>query len=64
MLQDRVRSGERQVVVETDDPTRFDQLPTPPWTALEGCLLTDDWTLEELPLEEILIEMVRKPLSS
>lgn len=61
VLQDRVRSGERQIVVE-GDPDRFEMLPHPPWTALEGFLITDDWTLEELPLEEIFIEMVRKPL--
>ncbi len=62
VLQDRVRAGERQVVVEAGDPARFALLPHPPWTALEGLLVTDEWTLEELPLEEIFIEMVRKPL--
>ncbi len=61
VLQDRVRSGERQVVVE-GTPDRFKLLPHPPWTALEGLLVTDDWVLEDLPLEEIFIEMVRKPL--
>ncbi len=64
VLQDRVRSGERQVVVETDDPKRFDLLLCPPWAATEDLTPADDWTLEELPLEEIFIEMVRKPLSS
>ncbi len=63
VLQDRVRSGERQVVVEAADPAAFALLPYPPWTALEGCLPRDDWRLEELPLEEIFIEMVRKPLA-
>ncbi len=63
VLQDRVRSGERRVVVETADPASFERLPYPPWTALEGFLPRDDWILEELPLEEIFIEMVRKPLS-
>ncbi len=53
LLQDRVRDGERQVVVEADDPARFDLL-----------LPAGGWILEEMPLEEIFIEMVRKPLSS
>ncbi len=64
VLQDRLRGGERQVVVEADDPAGFERLPYPPWTALEGFLPRDDWLLEELPLEEIFIEMVRKPLNS
>ena len=63
VLQDHTRSGERQVVIETDEPARFELLPYPAWTALEGLLVTDDWTLEEMPLEEIFIEMVRKPLT-
>ncbi len=70
VLQDRIRSGERQVVVEADDPTRFDLLLWPPWAAPEATpacraenLPAGDWTLDELPLEEIFIEMVRKPLS-
>jgi len=64
ILQDRLREGERQVIVETDDPARFDLLPYPPFTALEGLLIDHDWSLEELPLEEIFIEMVRKPLAA
>ncbi len=51
ILQDRVRSGRRELVVEADDPSRFDELYPP-----------HGWRLEELPLEEIFIEMVRKPL--
>lgn len=62
ILQDRVRSGERQVVVEHSDPSRFALLPHAPWVGLEGLLVTDEWVLEDLPLEEIFIEMVRKPL--
>ena len=51
ILQDRVRSGRREVVVEADDPSRFDELYP-----------SYGWRVEELPLEEIFIEMVRKPL--
>ncbi len=53
ILQDRVRSGRRELVVEADDPSRFDELYPP-----------HGWRLEELPLEEIFIEMVRKPLQT
>ncbi len=51
ILQDRVRSGRRELVVEADDPSRFAELYP-----------SHGWRLEELPLEEIFIEMVRKPL--
>ena len=54
LLQDRVRSGERQVVVETAEPWRFDALADE----------LGQWSLEEMPLEEIFIEMVRRPLRS
>lgn len=64
ILQDRVQGGERQVIVEADEPARFEHLPYPPFTALEGLLIDHDWSLEELPLEEIFIEMVRKPLAT
>ena len=53
-LRDRLRSGERRVVVETSEPWRFDELAHD----------LGDWSLEEMPLEEIFIEMVRKPLGS
>ena len=62
ILQDRVRSGARCVVVENEDPSRFALLPHPPWVGLEGLLVTDEWILEDMPLEEIFIEMVRRPL--
>lgn len=67
VLQDRVRSGQRQVVIETDDPARFREFPYPPLEGLEGFLPTDvpgGWVLEEMPLEEIFIEMVRKPIQT
>ena len=54
ILQDRVRHGERQIVVQADDPARFPTLLSD----------TEGWSLEPLPLEEIFIEMVRKPLKS
>ena len=66
VLQDRVRSGERLVVVENDDPARFDPSrfdALPLHAAAEGSLHNALWTLEELPLEEIFIEMVRRPLA-
>lgn len=62
VLQDRVRDEERQVIVETHEPARFAELPYPPREGLEGFLQDDEWVLEEMPLEEIFIEMVRKPM--
>jgi ABC-2 type transport system ATP-binding protein len=44
-LHDETREGERRIVVEADDPSRFD--------ALAGV------TVEKIPLEEIFIAMVR-----
>lgn len=52
VLQDRVRRGERQVVVQADDPARFE-------TVLEGA---GDWRQERLGLEDIFVEMVSKPM--
>ena len=40
------------LTVETEDPSRYDDI----------LLDAGDWRLESLPLEEIFIEMVRKPL--
>ncbi|AKF05416.1 ABC transporter ATP-binding protein [Sandaracinus amylolyticus] len=47
---EEVREGERRIVVESDDPARFDALaPTIP-----------DAVIELLPLEEVFIAMVRR----
>lgn len=50
-LQDRVRKGERQVVVFADAPERLVNL-VPPSTG---------WIEESLPLEDCFVEMVSKP---
>ena len=54
LLQDRVRDGERQLVVQASDAARFE--------ALLG--LEPGWTLVPLGLEEIFVAMVHKPLRS
>ncbi len=46
---ERVAAGRRRILVEAADPARFVELAT------EG------WALEALPLEELFIEMVRRP---
>ncbi len=56
LLQDHIRDGERQLIVETADGGGGE-------VKLELELESrDDWLFEELPLEKIFIEMVRKPL--
>jgi len=53
VLQDRVREGRREVVVQL-----------PPGAAWDAVLEGDEagWRIEELPLEELFIELVRRPL--
>ncbi len=51
VLQDRVRRGHREVVLQTEDPGRFANV-------LDGA---PGWTIMRLSLEDIFIEMVSKP---
>ncbi|MEM7587293.1 MAG: ABC transporter ATP-binding protein [Acidobacteriota bacterium] len=51
VIRDQVRDGERHVIVETGGRP-----------ASAGELDLGDWVLEEMPLEQSFIEMVRKPL--
>lgn len=52
LLRDQLHQGERFVVVDAD-PQLFDYL------ARQGT----SWTIEQLPLEEVFIEMVRRPFA-
>ena len=52
ILQDRIRHGERQVVVRTSDTSVFNTLSS----------THPDWQINRLSLEDIFVEMVSKPL--
>jgi ABC-2 type transport system ATP-binding protein len=52
VLQRRARGGERELIVQCDDPEQFAFLG-------EG-----EWRLESMALEEIFVDMVRKPLTA
>ncbi len=52
ILKDRIRHGKRQIVVRTNDPRIFDSIVPNNST----------WTMGKMSLEEIFIEMVRKPI--
>ncbi len=53
VLRDRAHAGARRVIFQVDDPSRSAELLRE--------LSAAGWWLEELPLEELFIEMVRKP---
>ncbi len=53
VVRDEVRDGERLVVVEAE-PRFFELLPS----------RAPSWTVELLPLEEVFIEMVRRPVET